>query len=257
MLTDEQRASWDSEGFFVVERFADADTLEAMEATVVELARADAEGRSIAPAYVQVEERIADSTKAPEQQLSKLFRVHREQPEFHAFCTDERLLDLVEGLLGPDLDCFLSQFIFKLPGALGQPWHQDQWYFPFDREPQVGAWLAVSESAEDNGPLWVLPGSHRQPTHDVVADTREHANFGYTEIVGVDTTGEVPVLMQPGDLLLFHSHLMHRSTDNASDRRRAAMVFHYGMAGTVDQSMKKFGFVPPNVDWMAVRRESR
>ena len=59
---------------------------------------------------------------------------------------------------------------------------------------------------------------------------------------------------QRGDLLLFHSHLMHRSTDNQSERMRAAMVFHYGEAGTVDGSQEKFGFVPPNVDWMPVLR---
>ena len=43
-----------------------------------------------------------------------------------------------------------------------------------------------------------------------------------------------PVLMQPGDLLVFDSHLMHRSTDNTSDGIRAAMVFHCCVAGTRD-----------------------
>jgi ectoine hydroxylase-related dioxygenase (phytanoyl-CoA dioxygenase family) len=117
-------------------------------------------------------------------------------------------------------------------------------------------WLAVTESAADNGPLWVLPGSHREPVHEVVPDTREHANFAYVEIVDHDMHGEIPVLMQPGDLLLFHSHLMHRSTDNSSDRRRAAMVYHYGMADTVDNSEQEWGFSPENVDWMPVRRGS-
>jgi phytanoyl-CoA hydroxylase len=40
--------------------------------------------------------------------------------------------------------------------------------------------------------------------------------------------------MDPGDLLLFDSHLMHRSTDNRSEGIRAAMVFHYAATGTVD-----------------------
>jgi hypothetical protein len=47
---------------------------------------------------------------------------------------------------------------------------------------------------------------------------------------------------------------MHRSTDNDSDGKRAAMVYHYGEAGTVDHSEEKFGIVPPNIDWMPVRR---
>lgn len=48
-------------------------------------------------------------------------------------------------------------------------------------------------------------------------------------------SGSEPVLMSPGDLLLFDSHLMHRSTDNGSSGIRAAMVYHYAATGTVDR----------------------
>jgi len=60
----------------------------------------------------------------------------------------------------------------------------------------------------------------------------------------------VCVLMAPGDVLVFDSHLMHRSTDNRSDRRRAAMVYHYGAAGTVDRS----GEVGIRYPWTPVLR---
>ncbi|MGH9235791.1 MAG: phytanoyl-CoA dioxygenase family protein, partial [Acidimicrobiales bacterium] len=42
-----------------------------------------------------------------------------------------------------------------------------------------------------------------------------------------EDSGSEPVLMSPGDLLLFDSHLMHRSTDNESAGIRAAMVYHF------------------------------
>ena len=256
MAPDAQRQDWEERGFFLVPGFAGSGVLGEMLATVTRLAREAAAGRSIAPAFVQPEARIAHLDAPAEEKLSKLFRVHREHAAFHRFCTDPKLLDLLTPILGDELDCFLSQFIFKHPGAMGQPWHQDAYYFRFDRGPQVGAWLAVSEATLDNGPLWVLPGSHREAVHRVVPDRREDANLGYVEIADHDFEGAVPVLMQPGDLLVFHSHLMHRSTDNGSDRSRAAMVFHYAEAGTVDQSLEKIGFVPPNVDWMPVRRRA-
>ena len=41
--------------------------------------------------------------------------------------------------------------------------------------------------------------------------------------------------MKPGDLLVFDSHLMHRSTDNMSTGIRAAMVYHYAATGTVQR----------------------
>jgi ectoine hydroxylase-related dioxygenase (phytanoyl-CoA dioxygenase family) len=252
-LSPERKEAFERDGFFIVRRFAPPATLDAMLARVIELARAHARGESIRPAYVVEEEALREDAKAPEDHLSKLFRVHRHEPVFAAFAREPALLDLVGGILGPDLDCFLSQFIFKNPGALGQPWHQDAFYFPFDRGPQVGTWLAVSEARLENGPLWVLPGSHREPVHAVVRDRRPHAHFAYVEIADHDMSGAVPVLMEPGDLLFFHSHLMHMSTDNASDRRRAAMVYHYGETGTDDRSLERFGFVPPNVDWLSLR----
>ncbi|MDH3687694.1 MAG: phytanoyl-CoA dioxygenase family protein [Myxococcales bacterium] len=255
-LTPDERESWERDGFLILRGFADSAVLAAMEKRIVELVRTADAGESIGSAYVVPELALADR-EPPEARTSKVFRVHRDEPVFREFAEQPALLDRVESLLGPELDCFLSQFIFKRPGALGQPWHQDAFYFPFDRGPQIGAWLAVTDATLDNGPLWVLPGSHREPVHDVVGDRREHANFAYVEIVDHDMEQAIPVLMTAGDLLLFHSHLMHRSTDNESETGRAAMVYHYGEAGTVDGSRAKFGIDPPNIDWMPVRRGAR
>lgn len=253
-LTPEMREAWERDGFFVVRGFAESAVLEAMVARIVELTRRVEAGESIGDAYIQKELNLAGSVEEPEDELSKLFRVHRDEAVFREFVCRPALLDLVEGLIGPDLDCFLSQFIAKHPGALGQPWHQDAFYFPFDRGPQVGLWLAVNESHLENGPLWVIPGSHTEPVHDVVKDSRPNANFGYVEIVDHDTSAAVPVMMQPGDLLVFHSHLFHRSTDNGSGDSRFAMVYHLADGNTVDQSQQRWGFTPPNTDWLPVRR---
>jgi phytanoyl-CoA hydroxylase len=100
----------------------------------------------------------------------------------------------------------------------------------------------------------VMPGSHTEPVHKHVPDRRPHAQYGYTEIVDYDTSKSVPVLMQAGDLLVFHSHLMHRSTDNMSGSIRAAMVWHYTKSGTIDQTREKFGHQNPSHDFMKVER---
>ena len=254
MLTSAQKEAWESQGYFVVKGYADQATLRGMEAGVLDLIRRAERDESILLAFIQTEDRIADQTRKLEERVSKVFRIHREIPAFHDFACDARLGDMLSDLLGPDIDCFLSQFIFKLPGALGQPWHQDAFYFHFDRGPQVGVWLAVTEANPENGPLSVLSASHTEPVHEAVADRREHANLGYFEIVDHDTSAEEMLLMDPGDLLVFHSHLMHRSTDNASKQMRAAMVYHFASAQTRDLSKEKIGFVPPNTDWMSVRR---
>jgi phytanoyl-CoA hydroxylase len=233
-LTREQRAQYDEQGFVRLRGFTGPEVCERMLERVVALARAHAGGDLDAPGLVLPEANLAGSGGNPEDLVSKIFRLHRDGV-FAAFAADPRVTGSLVDLIGPRLDCFLSQFIFKNPGAWGQPWHQDSFYFAFEpARPIIGAWLAVTEATLENGCLHVLPGSHREPVHEHVPDRRPNANLGYVEIVDHDMAAAEPVLMDPGDLLLFDSHLMHRSTDNESAGIRAAMVFHYAATGTVD-----------------------
>lgn len=152
---------------------------------------------------------------------------------------------------------FQSMFILKNPGAWGQPWHQDSYYFNFDQQPQVGLWLAISEATLENGCLSVLPGSHGRSILEHHPDRRrEGANHGFMEVLGLDESTAVPVLMAPGDLLVFHSYLLHRSVDNQGGSRRAAMVYHYGRAGSRNLNPPEVQLLQARVTrWIPVRRE--
>jgi phytanoyl-CoA hydroxylase len=255
-LSPVPRDAWDAHGYVRLRGFAAAHVCEGMLARAVEICR-EPDGRGSGP-LVLPEARLgaqagADARRegdAPEAGVSKIFRLHRD-PVFAEFAHDGRVLDLVSGLLGQDIDIFLSQFIFKNPGAYGQPWHQDAFYFPFEPDRQVGVWLAVTEATLDNGCLWVLPGSHTEPVHEHLPDRRPDSQYGYVEIVDHEMQAAVPVLMEPGDLLVFDSHLMHRSTDNHSRGVRAAMVYHYSPAGTIDLRTSDQHVVN---DWVSARR---
>jgi hypothetical protein len=244
-------------GFVRLDGFADPEVGLAMLADVVGLARAAASGRDVSPAFVMRESQPDFAGREPEDFVSKIFRLHRRGP-FRSFLADPRVVRLLVESLGPDVDCFLSQFIFKNPGAWGQPWHQDAHYFPFEpARPVVALWLAVSEATPLNGCLHVLPGSQSEPVHTHVPDARPGSLLGYVEIVDHDMSAATPCLLSPGDLLVFDSHLMHRSTDNQSSASRAAMVWHFAGAGTVDPGMPigDGRFVPSPVnDWLPVVR---
>jgi phytanoyl-CoA hydroxylase len=239
VLSRDQLRQWREEGHVVLRGFAEPAVCEAMHARAIAIARDQAEGGVPGDALVVQEPATLASARHPEDAVGKIFRLHHEDPVFLRFAHDEALLTHIEALLGPAFDVFLSQFIFKNPGALGQPWHQDSFYFPMEPDRQLGVWLAVTEATMENGPLWILPGSHREPVHEHVKDRRPDALYGYVGIVDHDMQAAVPVLMEPGDLLLFDSHLMHRSTDNRSEAIRAAMVYHYSPAGTVDRTREQ------------------
>ena len=132
MLSERQRDDWTRNGFFVLNGFVERPITDELLHAAEEMAdRVDA-GAPIGDAYTVQESALVAPGKPLSAQLSKIFRVHRTEPVFRRFAMNARTLDPIRALLGDNVDCFLSQFIFKLPGALGQPWHQDAFYFPHE-----------------------------------------------------------------------------------------------------------------------------
>jgi ectoine hydroxylase-related dioxygenase (phytanoyl-CoA dioxygenase family) len=262
MIGSAHLEQWERDGFFLLRGFCPPSVGAAMEAEI--LARLRADPPSAHPgesAYVtaeglvvQPEAKVPVGAVEPEDFVAKLFNPHLAGTA-HEFAVSDRAADVVAAILGSDIDVFQSMLILKNPGAWGQPWHQDSLYFEFDRQPQVGLWLAISEARLDNGCLLVLPGSHKGPIRPHAPDRRPGANQGYLEIEGVDEGDAVPVLMQPGDLLVFHSYLLHKSVDNMGTGRRSAMVYHYGRAGTVNLAPAAKRAIQDRVTrWVLVRR---
>lgn len=252
-LGEDHLSAWQRDGYTVVRGFADPSTCREQYQAAVALSRRVAEAPEAEPNIVVIPEGHPSATATqPEDFVAKIFKLHRRAP-FASFARDPRLLAMLSQLLGKDVDVFLSQFIFKAGEAYGQPWHQDSYYFPFSESHQVGAWLAVTRATIRNGCLWAVPGTHEEPIHDHVPDDRPNATSAYTKIVDHDTSTAVPLEMEPGDLLLFDSHLMHSSTDNETDEVRAAFVCHYSRAGVTDET-------PPDRsvnDWIPVVRDAQ
>ncbi len=253
-VSQTQKQSWNEKGFILIPNFFPEDKCIEINQTVIDIVRSMV-GNSeefnhayIDQGHIGIREMKPSQKKENiEDEMSKVFRLHQ-TGIFNEFIKRDDLLNIVEDILGENIDCFLSQFIFKNPGAWGQPWHQDSSYFPFDRAPQVGAWLATSAATKENGCLVILPGSHKEVIHEHLPDDRPGSNYGYTEIKDHDFKKEMPLFLNTGDLLLFHSFLMHKSYDNKSNNRRTAMVYHFAETGT------DFGELDsPTNEWISVR----
>ncbi|MDF2815959.1 MAG: phytanoyl-CoA dioxygenase, partial [Paenibacillus sp.] len=82
---------------------------------------------------------------------------------------------------------------------------------------------------EENGCLWVITGSHKLGLlpHGAVRNHEEHEEWT-DETEGAELEKEIPVIMEKGDILLFHELLIHSSTKNRSlNRWRRSYVCHY------------------------------
>jgi phytanoyl-CoA hydroxylase len=247
--------AYERDAFCVLRAFAPRSIADDMHDAAVDLIRRHATGRLDPPQFVTPEQNLAGiEMPAPEDASSKLFRIHHITP-FRDFATRDDLVDLVAQLLHGDEIDFLSQFIFRSPGALGQPCHQDSYYFPFTpARPIVGAWFAVTQATVENGCLYVLPGSHREPVHEHVVDRRPEREPRLLRDRRLrpgecgrrrDGAGRPVAVRQP----------LHALLDRQPSRqRRAAIVYHYARAGTADHTIDRRGFSIN--DWMPVRRQA-
>lgn len=140
------------------------------------------------------------------------------------------VVDAVEGVLGPDVLCWGASFFIKEPHNKSYvSWHQDATYWGLDPADIVTAWVALSESTNDNGAMRVMPGTH---TTDIIphSDTFHPDNLlsrGQEIAVEVDATKAVALELQPGEMSLHHVKLIHGSEPNPSDKRRIGFAIRY------------------------------
>jgi ectoine hydroxylase-related dioxygenase (phytanoyl-CoA dioxygenase family) len=126
-------------------------------------------------------------------------------------------------ILGPNV-CFThQQFVVKHPDAKAArtdvPWHQDNGYGTLDPPDDLTVWIALDDTDERNGCLWVLPESHG-------GGARVHERRGALYRAEVDEAG-VALPMRAGDAVLFGGLLLHRSLPNETTRARYALYLRY------------------------------
>ena len=151
-------------------------------------------------------------------------------PAVDRLAHDDRVLDAVERILGPNLLLWSTSFFLKPPQSADHvSWHQDLTYWGLDGTDQVSAWVALSPITEANGCMRFVPGSHRRAieTHrDTFAEDNQLSR-GQVLAVDIDESQAVPVALAPGELSLHHGHLFHTSGPNTTDAWRIGITMIY------------------------------
>lgn len=152
----------------------------------------------------------------------------RDDPFWLRLVSDDRLLDIAQLFVGPDIALFASHYISKPPHS-GQPvlWHQDGAFWPLDPMRVVTLWLAVDHSTPDNGCVRVIPGSHRQDFGAMREATEVDNVLGKEIAVEVDESQAVDMVLRPGDVEVHHPNIVHGSEPNTSPHRRCGLSIRY------------------------------
>ena len=141
------------------------------------------------------------------------------------------LVDAMEELIGDEVYHYHNKMILKEPFEGGAwAWHQDYGYWynfccPFPM--MASCMIAIDRATKENGCLQVIKGSHLmgRVEHKQVGE-QTGADPERVE-VALERLELVYVELEPGDAVLFHSNLLHRSDQNKSENPRWAFICCY------------------------------
>ncbi len=154
-------------------------------------------------------------------------------PVFQKAVGDVRILDILEGILAPDIEFLSDKVVFKSEAmTFASPWHQD-WHY-WHGAHKVSIWVALDDATVENGCLKLFPGSHKSAIlHD--GDASDGHGFGNRLRPGaVDENLAVTAELEAGGAVFFHDLTLHSSHPNMSGEERWVWIPTYRDANAED-----------------------
>lgn len=157
---------------------------------------------------------------------------HTKDTRLFEFLMSPEILDIVQGLIGPNIGLWSSHFICKEPRTGKKtPWHEDSAYWAgrFDRyDDIVTLWLAIDESTKENGCMGVIPGSHHNGFSEYEKMDTDHSIFNIEiKKSAIDESKVVWFELEQNHYSLHDSRIIHGANPNTSDKRRTGYTMRY------------------------------
>ena len=258
MLTDKQKESFHTNGYLVVEDVFDQET-------ILEPVRKEYENLldELVDGWIS-EGKIAASIKKedfytklmhcyeagcdwfqpmdislPGDEISENTPMHF-GPAVFKLLTADRLLDIVEDLIGPEITSNPIQHVRLKPPAkrlhqdevrphIGNTaWHQDRGvaHDEADATDMVTVWCAVNDATVSNGCLQVIPKKTEQSLLPHCPQRQTTIADGFLE-----QSNAVPLPVKSGGILILHPLTPHASLDNMTDKFRWSFDIRFNKTG--------------------------
>ena len=255
-ISAEQMASFERDGYLVLPEVFSPQEVEAFKR---ELRRISQSQEVLAsPAAI----REPDSGA-----LRSLFAIHRSNDLFARVARDERIAGIARYILDGDIYVHQSRLNLK-PGFKGKEfyWHSDfeTWHVEdgLPRMRTVSCSILLTDNHPFNGPLMLIPGSHKQYISCVGKTPENHYQRSLRkQELGVPDEGSLQEMFQSngvdmatgpaGSVVLFDCNTLHGSNSNITPSPRSNLFFVYNHVDNLP--VEPFGKVPPRPDFVAER----
>lgn len=221
-VSDEQVAQYREKGYLVLEAAID-------EALMTRI-RAEVDATVARAAEVEVNDDVYDLEASHSREAPRVRRIKRPHSIMAAVDELVRLPAVgaaVARLFGTDVRLQTSKLNMK-SAEFGAPveWHQDWTFYPHTNDDLLAMGLLLDDCNEENGPLLVIPGSHRGPVYDHHADGRFCGAMDPT-VCDADYDSAEALTGPAGSLTFHHVRAVHGSGLNRSDRSRRLLLTQY------------------------------
>jgi phytanoyl-CoA hydroxylase len=228
-LSDLQIEQFNNDGYLVLRGMVTPVACELM----LSVAREHLRG-AVPPLEYEAEVGYAGAPKSFDEPGGKTVRrlrgAYRRHECFRLWAEDKRLVAGLTQLFGESIRLTLAHHncvMTKHPDfGTATGWHRDIRYWSFTKPDLISVWLALGTESEANGALKVIPGSHRM---DIKREQLDDLDFLRPDVAANQAlfAQGIPLELEKGDVILFHSRLFHAAGRNASASVKNSVVFAY------------------------------
>jgi ectoine hydroxylase-related dioxygenase (phytanoyl-CoA dioxygenase family) len=225
VLNSSQLANYARDGVLVVPDVIDAETVATL--------------RGVTDAFVERARRLTthdevfdleDSHSAAEPRVRRIKMPHLHHPAFAALVRHPGIIAVLRALWGPHIRFDTAKLNLKSAGyGAAVEWHQDWAFYPHTNDDLAAVGVMMDDMAEENGPLLVIPGSHRGPVYDHHADGRFCGAMD-PATCGADFGRAAKLTGRAGAITVHHVRAVHGSAPNTSNRDRRLLLFQFRTA---------------------------
>lgn len=227
VLSEDQREFYFEHGYLVLEKIIDDEWLERLRSVTDEMVD---RSRALTTSDAVFDVEPNHTADAP--RLRRLSSPPDHHPAYWEYVTRSIVPEVVADLVGPNVAFHHSKLNFKWSkGGEEVKWHQDIQSWPHTNYSPLTVGTYLYDCGMEQGPLGVIPGSHRGPLYDFFGAQGEWTgglSDADTAKLPVDDTVYFPG--PAGSITIHNCRMVHSSARNESEIARPLLLNVYSAA---------------------------